>query len=189
LDFASCFSSDQCGEGIVAIVGDTMRIFYVERLGELFNQTNIPLRYTPRKMVYHPETNNLIIIESDHNSYSKREKETIKQEIANTTKDSEYLKLKEDQIGSPYAGEGRWGSCIRMIEPYKYELLDLIEFEENEAAFTTCIMPFNNFPNELFLVVGTAKDMKLHPRTCTSASIIVFGFKENGRKIEFLHRV
>jgi splicing factor 3B subunit 3 len=173
----------------VAIVNNSLRIFYFERLGEIFNQTTIPLRYTPRKMVFHPETNNIVIIESDHNSYSKREKEMIKQEIANTTKDLEYLKLKEDQIGTPYAGEGRWGSCIRMIDPYKYDLLDLIEFEENEAAFTTCIMSFNNSPNELFLVVGTAKDMKLHPRNCTSASIIIFAFKDQGKKIEFLHRV
>ena len=170
-------------------MNNTLRIFYFERLGELFNQTTIPLRYTPRKMVFHPETNNIIIIESDHNSYSKREKEMIKQEIANMTKDNEYLKVKEDQIGTPYAGEGRWGSCIRMIEPNKYELLDLIEFEENEAAFITCIMSFNNFPNELFLVVGTAKDLKLNPRSSTSSSIIIFAFRDQGKKIEFLHRV
>ena len=108
-------------------------------------------------MVFHPETYNIVIIESDHNSYSKREKDMIKQEIANTTNDQDYLKVKEDQIGTPFAGEGRWGSCIRMIEPNEYKLLDLIEFEENEAAFTSCIMAFNNFPNELFLVVGTSK--------------------------------
>jgi len=42
----------------------------LERLGEMFNQQVLPLRYTPRKMVVHPVTNNLIIIESDQNMFT-----------------------------------------------------------------------------------------------------------------------
>jgi len=36
----------------------------------MFNQQVLPLRYTPRKMVVHPVTNNLIIIESDQNMFT-----------------------------------------------------------------------------------------------------------------------
>lgn len=189
IDYASSFSSEICSEGIVAIAGNSLKIFSVERLGEIFNQTIIPLRYTPRRMVVHPETNNIVIIEADQNVLSKREKDIFKKEISDKTTDEEYLKLKEDQIGVPYVGEGRWGSCIRMIDPNEHKLLDLIEFEENEAAFSCCVMTFLNTPGEMFLIVGTAKDLRLHPRSCTSSSIIVFAFKEQGKKIEFLHRV
>ena len=188
IDFASSFSSEQCLDGIVAISDNNLRIFYVERLGEIFNQTVLPLRYTPRKIVINPENNNILTIESDINVISKTEKEDFKKQIALKTDDDEYIKLSETQIGVPYI-EGKWASCIRMIDPYEHKLLDLIEFEGNEAAFSSCVMTFSNTVGELFLIVGTAKDMKLHPRSCTSASIIVFAFKENGNKIEFLHRV
>ena len=63
LDYASAFCSEQCAEGVVAISGDTLRILAVESLGQLFNQTTLPLRYTPRKMAV-SETNHLIIVEA-----------------------------------------------------------------------------------------------------------------------------
>lgn len=189
MDYASGFSSEQCGEGVVAIVNGNLKIFCIERLGEFFNHTTIDLRYTPRKLLLSPETNNLIIIEADTNCYSKREKDSIKNEISIKTNDKEYLTLKEEKIGVPFAGEGRWGSCIRIIDPYEQKLLDLNELEENEAAFSGCICTFSSDPNDTYLIVGTAKDMQLHPKSCSSAYIIVFAFKDQGRKIEFLHRV
>lgn len=53
LEYASSFRSEQCPEGIVSISGDSLRIFTIETLGQLFNQTIIPLRYTPRKLLVH----------------------------------------------------------------------------------------------------------------------------------------
>lgn len=50
MDYASPFCSHDCNEGIVGISGHTLRIIVPERLGEIFNQTIIPLRYAPRKM-------------------------------------------------------------------------------------------------------------------------------------------
>lgn len=69
LEFASTFSSEQCPEGIVAISSNTLRIFTIERLGEMFNQTVIPLLHTPRKCIIHPNTNYLIIIETGIDKY------------------------------------------------------------------------------------------------------------------------
>lgn len=42
------FASEQCPEGFVAVVKSSLRILMLERLGETFNQTSVPLRYTPR---------------------------------------------------------------------------------------------------------------------------------------------
>ena len=51
LDYVAPFSSSECKEGVVAIAGNTLRIISPERLGDIFNQTVVPLRYSPKKMV------------------------------------------------------------------------------------------------------------------------------------------
>lgn len=58
------------------------RILALEKLGAVFNQVAFPLQYTPRKFVIHPETNNLILIESDHNAYTEATKAQRKQQMA-----------------------------------------------------------------------------------------------------------
>lgn len=54
----------------------------MEKLGAVFNQVAFPLQYTPRKFVIHPESNNLIIIETDHNAYTEATKAQRKQQMA-----------------------------------------------------------------------------------------------------------
>jgi splicing factor 3B subunit 3 len=188
MDFVSGFFSEEVGEGIVSIVKGSLKIHCIDRLGEFFNQSSVDLRYTPRKILLNPETRHLIILESETNTLGKREKDDLRYSIAEKTNDAEYLELEDKIIGLPYAEDGKWGSCIRMIEPFENKLLDLIELEQNEAVFSGCVMNFITQPEENFLIIGTAKDMKLFPRSYSSASIIVFAFRENGTKIEFVHR-
>lgn len=77
---ASSFSSNACPDGIVATMtkgnSGTLRIFSVEDLGTIFNQQVVALQYTPRKMSIHSTSNNIIIIESDHNALSVNERDT-----------------------------------------------------------------------------------------------------------------
>lgn len=61
------------------------RILALEKLGAVFNQVAFPLQYTPRKFVIHPESNNLIIIETDHNAYTEATKAQRKQQMAEVT--------------------------------------------------------------------------------------------------------
>lgn len=58
------------------------RILALEKLGAVFNQVSFPLQYTPRKFVIHPESNNLIVIETDHNAYTEATKAQRKQQMA-----------------------------------------------------------------------------------------------------------
>lgn len=58
------------------------RILALEKLGAVFNQVATPLEYTPRKFVIHPESNNLIIIETDHNAYTEKTKGIRKRQMA-----------------------------------------------------------------------------------------------------------
>lgn len=62
------------------------RILALEKLGAVFNQVATPLRYTPRKFVIHPQSNNLVIIESDHNAFTDTAKEEKKQQIAEVSR-------------------------------------------------------------------------------------------------------
>lgn len=67
---------------IIPLIHHSLRILALEKLGAVFNQVAFPLQYTPRKFVIHPETNNLILIETDHNAYTEATKAQRKQQMA-----------------------------------------------------------------------------------------------------------
>ena len=60
----------------------TCRILALEKLGAVFNQVSMPLNLTPRKFVIHPESNNLVVIETNHNAYTEETKSQRKQQMA-----------------------------------------------------------------------------------------------------------
>jgi splicing factor 3B subunit 3 len=202
LEYVSYFTSEQCNEGMVCISGNTLRIIALERLGELFNQTTLPLRYTPRKFIIHPTTNLLCIIETDHNTYSEKIKKQLNQalniddEMDGTTVKREEGESMEDEInkpneifiGAPHAGEGKWASCIRLVDPLRLESTFILELDDNEAAFSLCMAQFQH-DNEYYLVVGTSKDLHLNPRKNNGGAIHIYHFVEGGTKIQLLHKV
>ena len=189
IEYATPLNSEVCPEGIITIKGEALQIFSINNLNDKFSSVEVPLRYTPRKMMITKEKN-IIVIEADQHSYSNYERGKFKEKIVEISKDSNYSKLKDKDIGSPYTAEGNWGSCIRIISPINnMKTIDLIEFEENEAAISSCLCSFLSSPNDTYLIVGTAKDLKLLPhRSYSSANIVVFLLKENGTKIEFVFK-
>jgi splicing factor 3B subunit 3 len=64
-----------------------------------------------------------------------------------------------------------------------------VHLDNNEAAFSLAIVPFEARSNELLLVVGTAQDTLLSPRSCTSGFLRVYKFTEEGADLELLHKV
>ncbi len=72
---------------VPTVPSPTYRIFTPERLGEIFNQEEIPLRYTPRKMLIHPTTNYLITLETDHNVYPANIKGGLRQRLLEAQQD------------------------------------------------------------------------------------------------------
>ena len=189
IEYATPLNSQVCPEGIIGIKGESLEIINIDNLNEKFSSLEVPLRYTPRKMLL-TNKKNLIIIESDQHSYSNYQRGKFKEEIAKISKDQNYLNLNEKDIGSPYTPDGNWGSCIRIVSPANnMELIDLIELEDNEAVLSACLCNFSSFPNETFLIVGTTVNLKLLPfQSFTSANIIVFVLKENDTKIEYVFK-
>jgi len=61
--------------------------------------------------------------------------------------------------------------------------------DNNEAAFSIAIVPFSARSGEVLLVVGTAANTQLSPRTCSSGYLRVYTFAEGGSALELLHKV
>lgn len=203
LEFASSFSSEQCSEGIVAISSNTLRILSLEKLGTVFNQHSIALEYTPRKFVVHLNSGNVILIEMDHNALTEESKKARKQQMAESMVENAgegeeeqaaemaaaFLSedLPENIFGSPKPGPGYWASQIKVINPISGKILDKICLEQNEAAFSIALVKFQQYGDSQFVVVGTAKNLTLNPRTCEGGNLYVYHLIENGDKLELMH--
>ncbi|XP_063951441.1 splicing factor 3B subunit 3-like [Lytechinus pictus] len=204
LEFASGFASEQCPEGIVAISTNTLRILALEKLGAVFNQVSTQLKFTPRKFATHLENNNIVVIESDHNTYTDSTKAQRKQQMAEEMVEAAgeeekelaaemaeafiQEELPESTFSSPKAGSGMWASTIRLLNPVQGQTLDMVELEQNEAAFSLAVVKFANREDETHVLVGTAKDVTLSPRTCSGGAIHTYLLTEEGKKLEFLHK-
>jgi splicing factor 3B subunit 3 len=65
----------------------------------------------------------------------------------------------------------------------------VVHLDNNEAAFSLAVVPFEARENELHLVVGTAQDTLLLPRSCTSGFLRVYKFTNDGADMELVHKV
>ncbi|CAN4090131.1 unnamed protein product [Withania somnifera] len=204
LEFAASFSSDQCAEGVVAVAGDALRVFTIERLGETFNETAIPLRYTPRRFVLQPKRKMVIMIESDQGAYTAEEREAAKKECFEAAGNGENGNaeqmengededgndpLSDEQYGYPKSESGRWISCIRVLDPRTTQTTCLLELQDNEAAFSICTVNFHDKEHGALLAVGTAKGLQFWPKKSFEAAYIhIYKFKEDGKVLELLHK-
>jgi splicing factor 3B subunit 3 len=188
LEHASDFSSEACTNGIVAVAGNSLRIFTIDNLGDMFNQRKVPLRYTPRKMYSLKETSELVIVETDHNEFNEQEKIQVENSIVKRPEDKQ---KKTDEDGGateefegtviPVRGpvpahEGKWASCIRIVDiaSADYATKSILELTNNKAAFSVCSCRFSQHSEELFIVVGVCTNLTLHPRKFTSCSLNVY---------------
>ena len=162
------------------------RIFSIEKLGENLLQQSIPLTYTPRKFVRHPDQPLFYTIESDNNTLSI----STKQRLLNDTKvvNGDGVALPPEDFGYPRA-QLHWASCIHVIDPVNAKkVLQQIDLDDNEAAVSLATVSFSSQDDETFLVVGTGKDMVVNPRSYSTGFIHVYRFQEEGKELEFIHK-
>ncbi|KAG9239240.1 CPSF A subunit region-domain-containing protein [Amylocarpus encephaloides] len=186
LEWGWDFSSEQCTEGMVGIQGQNLRIFSIEKLTDNLIQESIPLTYTPRRFVRHPEHPYFYTIESDNNVLSPATKTKLLEDPSITNGDSTVLPPEE--FGYP-RGRGHWASCISIVDPVtEKKVLQKVDLEDNEAALSVATVSFASQEDEVFLVVGTGKDIVVSPRKFTCGFIHVYRFHEDGKEIEFIHK-
>eukprot|EP01117_Protostelium_nocturnum_P009747 TRINITY_DN3484_c0_g1_i1.p1 TRINITY_DN3484_c0_g1~~TRINITY_DN3484_c0_g1_i1.p1 ORF type:complete len:1179 (-),score=412.47 TRINITY_DN3484_c0_g1_i1:140-3676(-) len=193
LEHAATFTSSVCSDAIVAVTGNRLKVLSFERLDGFFNQTSLPLKYTPRHFIVHPQSNDLVIIESDHNATNESwipPKDESKMEEGENSEDEEennQVSQEEALLANRKPGKGRWASCIRLVSPVRNATLDVVELENNESAISLCTCVFKDRGNEVFLAVGTVKDAQLKPRSCSGGFIHLYKIvtDESGRKSKF----
>lgn len=162
------------------------RIFSIEKLGNNLLQQSIPLTYTPRKFVRHPEQPLFYTIESENNTLAISTKERLLNDSAVVNGDGAILP--PEDFGFPRA-QGHWASCIHVIDPITTkEVLQQINLDGNEAAVSIATVSFSSQDDETFLVVGTGKDIVVNPRSFTAGFIYVYRFLEDGKELEFIHK-
>jgi len=88
----------------------------------------------------------------------------------------------------PRPGPGNWASCIRLHNAADNVTLDLIDLDNNEAALCICTCVFHDREGEVFVVVGTAKDLKLHPRSSSGGFIHVYQLTDNHTWLTLFHK-
>jgi len=193
LDYAATFASEQCPEGLVAVAGNTLRILTLDRLGDMFNQTAIPLRYTPRKMTQVPNTNRVLIVEADQNEFNASEREKIEAEAREKTNAPKIIGMdtEDESVTMVIKGpmpptEGKWASCVRLLDPQSGDTLELLELGDNEAAFCVSTCVFHSRGGEAFVCVGTARHLRLHPRRHGGCFIHVYRLFED--RLVLLHK-
>ncbi|KND95090.1 Pre-mRNA-splicing factor RSE1 [Tolypocladium ophioglossoides CBS 100239] len=181
------FTSEQCEVGLVAVHGQGLSILSIDRLGETLTQKSVPLTYTPRKLIKHPDQPVFYTIEADNNTLPPDLRAQLLADPAavnGAAKD-----LPAAVFGHP-RGNRRWASCISVIDPVDEEpkVLQTFDLENNESAVSATIVPFASQDGESFLIVGTGKDIVVNPRSFSEAYIHVYRLHDGGREIEFVHK-
>ncbi|TGO92361.1 hypothetical protein BPOR_0004g00060 [Botrytis porri] len=170
LEWGWNFSSEQCTEGMVGIQGQNLRIFSIEKLTDNLLQESIPLTYTPRRFVRHPEHPCFYVIEADNNILSPATKQKLLEDPSVTNGDAT-------------------ASCISVVDPVtEKKVLSTIHLEENECAVSIAVVAFASQEDETFLCVGTGKDLVVSPRSFSAGFIHVYRFHEDGKELEFIHK-
>ncbi|KAI0603423.1 pre-mRNA-splicing factor rse-1 [Biscogniauxia sp. FL1348] len=186
LEWGWNFSSEQCEEGMVGIQGQNLKIFSIDKLSDTLLQQSIPLTYTPKRLVKHPDQPYFYTIESENNTLPPELRAKLLADPGVVNGDAAVLPPEE--FGYP-KGRGRWASCINIVDPLtEKRVLQTLELEDNEAAVSMAMVAFASQDNETFLVVGTGKDMILSPRQFSAGFIHVYRLRDNGREIEFIHK-
>jgi len=126
------------------------------------------------------------VIESENGTLSSATRERLQNNPDMVNGDAAVLSPTE--FGLP-RGNGHWASCIQVVDPISEKsVLYTIELEENEAAVSVAAVQFSSQDNEVFLVVGTGKNMVISPRSHDGGAIHIYRFLEGGKKLEFVHK-
>ncbi|KAJ5231858.1 Pre-mRNA-splicing factor rse1 [Penicillium citrinum] len=186
LEWGWNFSSEQCVEGMIGIQGRNLRIFSIEKLDNNMLQESIPLAYTPRRFVKHPEQPLFYVIEADNGVLSPATRQSLIQDAQ--SRNGDVAILPPEEFGHP-RGTGHWASCIQIVDPISTKsVVFTLDLEDNEAAVSVAAVPFSSQDDETFLVVGTAKDMSVSPPSSAGGFIHIYRFQEDGRELEFIHK-
>lgn len=196
----SNLNCDIVSNGFCIISQGDLIISKLENLGETFSQSEIPLKYTPRSILTHPQSKKLIILETDHNSLRETEKAHSEQvegaddmqiDSGSGESDSNIQKniLSERDYGAPMTApnSAKWASYVRIVDLNTLQTIQYMEVPEGECALSMAICTFHQKPGETYLLLGTAKNLSLIPRKCEEGYIRTYRFTSKDA-LELIHK-
>jgi len=198
LDHVCGFSSEIINEGIIATAGSTLHILTIENIESVFNETVVPLRYTPRQTCL--ISGKIAVVEADANDHSEAHKASTyggvgsKKQGADDGMDVDDSDDEESEesaettttVRGPIpASKGSWGSCLRLLDPKTASTVDLLELSENEAALSCCAVQFASQLGEVLLAVGVSKALQFRPVKAEEHYVNVYRVVNN--RLSLLH--
>lgn len=99
----------------------------------------------------------------------------------------------EEELDPEYFGlskseAGKWASCIRVLSPFSGETLQLTELDDNEAAVSINTCVFASEPSQIYLIIGTARNHVLNPKSFKNGSLRVYKYFSDGT-LQLHHQV
>jgi splicing factor 3B subunit 3 len=79
-------------------------------------------------------------------------------------------------------------STCSSLTLHQTKTVAVIPIDNNESAFSVAVVPFAARGGELHLVVGTAQDTIVAPRSCTSGFLRTYRFVADGAGLELVHK-
>ncbi|EGD77940.1 splicing factor 3b subunit 3 [Salpingoeca rosetta] len=204
LEYAHMFCSEQLPEGIVAVAKNTLRILSLQNLGSIFNQSTIPLAYTPRKFFLDEKTAIAVIIEGDQATLTAQEKKARLSGAAKKEEGDDDMMVDDDddmmvddddeaskpngdaapskppldvqQFGEPRVEDGRWASQIRVVDAKEGKTLQTVQLAQDEMLTSICKMQFTVSQGFTHVIVGGVRGWDAKKNTFASAFIDTYLF-------------
>jgi splicing factor 3B subunit 3 len=129
--------------------------------------------------------NCFVVIETDHNSEVADSVVKAGMEVEGEEEEDAEDQMPESIYGVLRAGEGKWASCIRVVDPVLEKTVQLMPLDEDEAALSVCTCTFPSRPGETFVLVGTVSKMNLQKRE-GSGQIRLYNV--NGNQLTLEHK-
>lgn len=183
---------------LVASGKHTNAPFSVFQINETANNTitkTIPLQYTARGFCRHPDYRYFHVVQSDANTLPRSAHKRLLADPA-LSEEAKTQLGPNDQFIWP-RGKDYWASCIQVIDPAVEEggnpILYTVEIEDNEAALCCAMVPFDNQDGEVFLLVGTSKNMRAPgpadpSKPPVSGAVHVYRVLDPGKELELMHK-
>ncbi|KIW05001.1 hypothetical protein, variant [Verruconis gallopava] len=212
LQSAWSFHSDQCPHGIIGVdEKKQLRFIQTHKLDTVLRHVSVPLENTPRAFVKHPDMGPdsirpyFYIIEADNNTLSARNRKRLKDE----QKNGDVEELPPKDFGLPKA-DRHWASCLQIVNPLGYNeargpiaydddegrlldpegVIDTLYFEDDECPTAITALEFEgaHLAGRIFVVVGTAQNLVVSPRSFGCGFLHVYEVTNGGRSLEFIHK-
>lgn len=189
-------------KGVICVSTNDLRIFTFNDLTDNTTFENIPLKYTPRKMVSNQDQGVFYVIESENNTLSASTRQKLiadagvktesnaddaemNGETTNGVSDSD--ELPPADFGYPRS-KGSWASCIQVIDPVNDKAVTFtVDIASNQSLTCAALVFFDSQGEQPFLVVGTANDLTFTPYKNNGGTIQVYKITENGRALGLFH--